>query len=177
MTLSVANIQQTDSNEMWAMAMQWVSENRKLIRQIASPYIRHMAADSNDLFQEAAIAAYKALISSQKKEKPNQFVPFFRVIFKTNCIRLASGIQTVQSLEDYQLPCPEKPEESDELETGRIEEALQAVSKRQREICIWLLQQPEPVSTPDLARKFKVSRRHACRLISSSIERISGTVR
>ena len=87
------------------------SDNRKLIRQIASPYIRHMAADSNDLFQEAAIAAYKALISSQKKEKPNQFVPFFRVIFKTNCIRLASGIQTVQSLEDYQLPCPEKPEE------------------------------------------------------------------
>jgi hypothetical protein len=39
------------------------------------------------------------------------------------------------------------------------------------------LQQPEPVSTPDLAREFKVSRRHACRLISSSIERISGTVR
>ncbi|MBU0965028.1 MAG: sigma-70 family RNA polymerase sigma factor [Proteobacteria bacterium] len=169
--------QESEKKEAWDMAVQWVAGNRKLIRQIASPYIRHMAADSNDLFQEATIAAYKAFISSQKKEKPNQFVPFFRVIFKTNCIRLASGIQTVQSLEDYQLPCPEKPDEQEEHETGRIEEALQSVSKRQREICIWLLQQPEPVSTPDLARKFKVSRRHACRLISSSIERISGAVR
>ena len=47
-----------------------------------------------------------------------------------------------------------------------------AVSRRQREVCRWLLQQPTPVSTPDIAKEFKVSRRHACRLVSDSIQRI-----
>ena len=167
------NNQQTDNRETWEMALQWVSANRKLIRQIASPYIRHMSADSSDLFQEAAIAAFKALIATRKKEKPGQFVPFFRVIFKTNCIKLASGIQAMHNLEEHHLACSERREEPEDQSTIRIEEALQAVSTRQREICIWLLEQPEPVSTPEIAQKFKVSRRHACRLISDSIQRIS----
>lgn len=165
---------QKANRKIWATAMEWATANRKLIRQIASPYLRFMQADSNDLFQEATIAAFKALIAARKKEKPQQFVPYFRVIFKTNCIKLASGIQTVPTLEEYHLPCPDEQVEPDEQDASKVEEALKTVSKRQREVCLWLLRQPEPVSTPDLAREFKVSRRHACRLISSSIEKISG---
>ena len=172
MTLQTQNSQQTGNREIWETAIQWVSANRRLIRQIASPYIRHMSADSNDLSQEAAIAAFKAIIASRKKDKPDQFIQFFRVIFKTHCIKLASGIQAVNILEEHYLPYPEKSEEAEDQGAVRIEEALQAVSKRQREVCRWLLQQPEPVSTPELAKKFKVSRRHACRLISGSIQRI-----
>ena len=152
--------------------MQWVSANRKLIRQIAAPYLRHMAADSNDLFQEASISAFKALIVVQRKEKQQHFVPYFRVIFKTNCIKLASGIETAPVLEDFHLTC-EDPAEPEDWNEAKIEAALRAVSERQREICLWLLQQSSPVSTPELAREFKFSRRQACRLVNISIQRIA----
>ena len=169
--------QKTISNEIWEMAMQWVAENRKLIRQIASPYRRYMAADNADLVQEATIAAYKAMLVARKKAKHKQFVPFFRVIFKTNCIKLASGIQTEFCLEIHNLPAPDLREEKQDYENPEIvEEALKSVSKRQREICIWLLAQPEPASTPELAEEFNISRRHACRLISNSIKRIAGAL-
>jgi len=178
MTRPIFFDQQAVSNEMWEMAMQWVSDNRKLIRQIASPYRRYMAAENADLFQEATISAFKALLTASKKAKPRQFVPFFRVIFKTNCIKLASGIQTVHCFEVQSLPGPERREEPEDHENSEaVEKALKTVSKRQREICIWLLKQPEPVSTPELAREFNISRRHACRLISSSIKRIAGASR
>ena len=174
MTPPIHSNQKTANRKIWATAMEWASTNRKLIRQIASPYLRFMQADGNDLFQEATIAAFKALIVTRKKEKPEQFVPYFSVIFKTNCIKLASGILTVLSLEEYYLFCSDEQKKQEEQETWQVEEALKTVSKRQREICLWLLRQTDPVSTPDLAREFKVSRRHACRLISSSIETISG---
>ncbi|MBU1245342.1 sigma-70 family RNA polymerase sigma factor [Myxococcota bacterium] len=166
--------QQISSQETWNMALQWVSTHQKLIRQIASPYIRHMTADKEDLYQEATIAAFKAILTSRKKKKPEQFTPFFRVIFKTCCIKAASGIHTVHCLEDYYLPFPEKQKKTEEPNKSKINQALKTVSKRQREVCLWLLQQPNPVSTPDIAKEFNVSRRHACRLVSNSIQRISG---
>lgn len=167
--------QQTISSEIWEMAMQWVSANRKLIRQIASPYRCYMAAENADILQEATIAAFKAILAVRKKAKPKQFVPFFRVIFKTNCIKLASGIQTEHCLEVHNLPGPDRREEQEDfVNSEAVEKALETVSKRQREICIWLLEQPEPASTPELAEEFNISRRHACRLISNSIKRIAG---
>ncbi len=77
MTRPMQGNQQLSSRETWPMAQQWVSANRKLIRQIASPYFRFMAGDTEDLYQEATIVAFKALIASRKKDKPEQFIPFF----------------------------------------------------------------------------------------------------
>lgn len=176
MTNQTSNSKEITTQETWDMALQWVSANQKFIRQVAAPYIKHMAAEKTDLLQEATIAAFKAVIATRKKDEPEKFTSFFRVIFKTNCIKLATGIHTVHCLEDFYLPCPDPVEETheiDETESIRVQEALQRVSKRQREVCRWLLQQSVPVSTPDIARKFQVSRRHACRLVSSSILRIS----
>jgi len=175
MTRPVFFDQQAVSNEMWETAMQWVSANEKLVRQVASPYRRFMAADNTDLIQEATIAAFKASIVARKKAKPKQFVNFFRVIFKTYCLKLASGIQTEHSQEVHNLPVPDHEEEPDYENSEKVEKALETVSKRQREICFWILEQPEPVSTPDLAREFNISRRHACRLVSSSIKRIEAS--
>jgi len=176
MTHSTAIDQEATTDALWETAMEWVEANRKLIRQIASPYRRHMAAEYADIFQEATIAAFKALLTARKKAQPERFGPFFRVIFKTNCIRLASGIPTEDCLEVHNLPIPDdrnaEREDDDNQVQVMVEKALKIVSKRQREICIWLLQQPEPVSTPDLARQFNITRRHACRLISNSIKRI-----
>lgn len=175
MTHPVFIDQKGTSMNMWETAMTWVAENQKLVRQIAAPYRRYMAAENTDLIQEATIAAYKALVVSRKKAKPMQFVPFFRVIFKTNCLKLASGIQTEHSLEVHNLSTPDSREEHEDFTNSQtIENALKTVSKRQREICLWVLDQPEPTSTPELARKFNISRRHACRLISNSIKRIAG---
>ena len=174
MTLPTSTRKET--RETWDIALQWVSANQKFIRKVAAPYMRHMAAEKTDVLQEATIAAFKAVIATRKKDKPDQFISFFRVIFKTNCIKLATGIHTVHCLEDFYLPCSDPAEdiaEIDDTTCARIDEALRSVSKRQREVCLWLLQQPVPVSTPDIARKFRVSRRHACRLVSGSIQRIS----
>ncbi len=155
--------------------MKWAAVNRKLIRQIASPYLRFMLADGNDLFQEATIAAFKALMAARRKEKPQQFVPYFHVIFKTNCIKLATGVPTIPDpLEEHNFPCPDEPVEAEKQDARKVEEALKTVSGPQLEACLWILQQPEPVSALDLAREFKVSHRYARRLISSSIEIISG---
>lgn len=165
-----------ETRETWDIALRWVSTNQKFIRKVAAPYMRHMAAEKTDVLQEATIAAFKAVIATQKKDKPDQFISFFRVIFKTNCIKLATGIHTVHCIEDFYLPCSDPVEEIDEIDdttSARVTEALQSVSKRQREVCLWLLEQPVPISTPDIARKFRVSRRHACRLVSGSIQRIS----
>ncbi len=166
--------EQQPCQKTWNMAQQWVAANQKLIRQIATPYRRFIAGDNQDLYQEATIAAYKAFISTRKKGTPERFTPFFRVIFQTNCIKLSSGIQTVHCLEDYFLPIPEQSERIREPKKREIQQALSKVSERQREVCLWVLRQPTPASTPDIANKFKVSRRHACRLVSNSIQRISG---
>lgn len=177
MTCSLPTDQQLSRQETWSTALRWVSSNKSLIRQIASPYIKFMVGDYKDLYQEATIASVKALTTSRKKESPERFVPFFRVIFKTSCIKLASGIQTVHCLEDYLLPCQEDPyEEIEEPDEFEIEQALSAVGKRQREICRWLLQQSTPASTPDIAREFNISRRHACRVVSDSIKKIQETI-
>ncbi len=174
MTRPMQTNSQLSNSEIWTMAQQWVSSNKKLIRQIASPYFRFMAGDNEDLYQEAIIAAFKALVISRKKKKQEQFVRYFRVIFRTNCILLAAGVQTAHCLEDYFLPSPEQEEKIKEPEKEEINQALSAVTRRQKEICLWLLRQPVPVGTRDIAKEFNVSRRHACRLVMHSIQRISG---
>ena len=89
--------------ETWLTARRWVTENMRLIHWIANPYRTHMAADEDDLLQEATMAAFQALTTAEKKQAAQRFVPFFRVIFKTRCLRLASGIQTVQPANDVLL--------------------------------------------------------------------------
>jgi RNA polymerase sigma factor (sigma-70 family) len=161
------------SKDTWNKIMLWVSGNHSLIRKIASPYYMYIAGDREDLYQEATLAAYKTEIIIRKKNAPEKFVQFFRVIFRTDCIKMASGLQTVHCLEDYFLPLQEETIPTKEPKKKDISQALEAVSKRQKEVCLWLLQQPTPVSTPDIAKEFNVSRRHACRLVSNSVQRIA----
>ncbi len=164
------------THELWEAAIDWVSANRTLVRQIAAPYRRHMAADVLDIEQEAVIAAFQALQETLRKEQPDQLAPFFRVIFRTNCIRLASGIHIMDGPEIEDVPAPESDGRGEHSSTCRehevIQEAMQNMTRRQRQVCCWLLAQPHPVSMPELAREFKISRRHACRLLSGGIARI-----
>ncbi len=172
MTCPAFNSQHLTSEETWTIAMQWVAANKKLIRQIASPYFSFMVGDYEDLYQEATLAIFKAFICSRKKRTPEQLIPFFRVIFKTSCIKMASGIMTVHCLEDYFLPRQEHSEEVQQPDSKDIEKALKMITKRQREICLWLLQQPTPSSAVDIAAQFKISKRQAFRLVATSIAKI-----
>ena len=174
MTRPIQYNDKISTGEIWELCMQWISANRRFIRMIAFPYLEHMAADREDLYQEAAIAAYQAFTACLERGEPNQFIPYFRVIFKTNCLKMASGVQAIASIEDHQFTYPEKEEPIvPEPEQRKIEKALKSVTRKQRKICIWLLQQHKPVKINDISEEFKVSRRHAFRVMSNIYERIS----
>jgi RNA polymerase sigma factor (sigma-70 family) len=167
--------QENRINTTWEEAAAWVDSNMKFILQIASPYRRYMAADNGDLHQEAIIAAFNAFRTTREKGVPEKFDPFFRVIFRTNCIKLASGIPSNSYVEIHNLPAAYNNEGQEKYsEKKKIEIALSSITKKQRTICEWLLEQPVPVSTLELAKEFKISRRHAFRMIRNSIKRIAG---
>lgn len=155
--------------------MQWVGSNRNLIHSIAAPYLRHMAADSDDLFQEATVAAFMTLITTRKKQMSQRFAPFFRIIFKTHCLKLATGIPTTILNDSILHPCEQEEDEERFPEPFQIEieEALQAVGEREREVCTWILEQTKPVTASQIAQHFRVSHRHACRLVHNAVEQIT----
>ena len=72
MTRPVFNTQPLTSEETWTIAMQWVSANKKVARQIASPYFKFKVGDYEDLYQEATIAIFKAFVCSRKKRTPER---------------------------------------------------------------------------------------------------------
>ena len=161
--------------ETWLTARRWVTENMRLIHWIANPYRNHMAADEDDLLQEATLAAFQALTTAEKKQAAQRFVPFFRVIFKTRCLRLASGIQTVQPANDVLLDActleaaPPLPEPL----PIEIDAALRGLSQREREICRWILNQERPVNINQAAEYFHLSRRHISRLLHKGLKHLS----
>jgi hypothetical protein len=55
-------IQPTTDHETWLTAMDWVRFHMHIVHWVANPYRPYMAADEDDLFQEAIMAAAQALI-------------------------------------------------------------------------------------------------------------------
>ena len=161
--------------ETWLTARRWVTENMRLIHWIANPYRNHMAADEDDLLQEATMAAFQALTTAEKKQAAQRFVPFFRVIFKTRCLRLASGIQTVQPANDVLLDACELEAAPPLHEPLPIEldQALKGLSQREREICRWILNQERPVNMHQAAEHFHLSRRHFSRLLHNILYQLA----
>ena len=169
---SGTNSRADTAEEVWKTARQWVSTNKGLIREIASPYRRYMASDREDLQQEAIIAAFMALNVSRAKNVPDALPRFFRIIFTSNCMKLAYGIRSENNLEEHDFIWPEHEKEG-EPDRDMIEEALKVVCNSHRAICLWLLDQPWPTSTKDVAVHFKVSRRYVREAISSVVRQIS----
>ena len=163
------------SEELWLSAMEWVRFHMHIVHWVADPYLAYMAADEDDLFHEAILAAVEALAAAEKKKAQQQFIPFFRVIFKGRCRDLAAGIQpvlgdldslfaTVAREEEMYLPEPEREETM---------AALKEIAGRRAEQCAWILAQPKPVSTLETARHFQVSQRQVCRLLEQSLKQLA----
>ena len=93
--------QPTTNTETWQAAMEWVRFHMHIVHWVANPYLPYMAADEDDLIQEATMAAFQALIVARKKNSPQKLTSFFRVIFKTHCLKMAAGVQPVHFSHDY----------------------------------------------------------------------------
>jgi RNA polymerase sigma factor (sigma-70 family) len=161
--------------DTWLVARKWVAENMRLVHWIAAPYHTYMAADEGDLLQEAILAAFQALTAARKKREEQRFVPFFRVIFRTHCLRLASGIQTVHLANDVLPDACTVEEETPRSEPLplEIDAALRNLSGRERDICRWILDQDRPVNINQAAEYFHLSRRHISRLLHKGLKHLS----
>ena len=167
----------TSSHLTWLIAMEWVYAHRHIVRWEAIPFVPYIAGDDDDLFQEAVLAAFKALMVAQNQD-PQQLIPFFRTIFRTHCQKLAVGIGKTPYSED--LACTASREAEELLPEPQPEEilaAMQRVEGRNREICLWILEQPFPVSTKETACYFNLSRRQVCRILHNAIDHISQHLR
>ena len=160
----------------WRAAISWVQSNNTLVCSIAAPYSRYMASGDKDIEQEAILTAFSALtILADKGEHRSRLGAYFRVLFCTRCIKMATG-GMVTGLDDIDqiltIPSEQKNHEPDH---EIIEQALQKMSNRQRQISRWVLNQPHPVSTTIIAGKFGIQRRAVRYLLCNAIRQVKKT--
>jgi RNA polymerase sigma factor (sigma-70 family) len=163
----------TSSQLTWLAAMQWVQAHAQVVRWEAAPFVSYMAGDEDDLFQEATIAAFKALMKVQNHD-PQKMITYFRTIFRTHCLKMAVGIRPALFGYEY-LVCTASREEEEYLpepQPEEIEQSMQRVEDRDRQICWWILEQPFPVSTEETACHFNLSQRQVCRIVQRTIDHI-----
>lgn len=161
------------SEQQWQAAIRWVESNRALVGHIAAPYRRYMASNAKDVEQEAILAAFHTLsILENREDGSNKFGAYFRIQFRTQCIKMATG-GMVGSVDDTdQIPSPHSEQKLDDLDHERMEQALLKMSTRQRQISEWILAQPTPVSTTIVAKKFGIQSRTVRAILCNAVSRI-----
>lgn len=159
--------------QQWKAAIRWVESNRALVGHIAAPYRRYMASNSKDIEQEAILVAFYTLsILANRADESNKFGAYFRVQFRTRCIKMATG-GMVGSFDDTdQIPSSHSDRKLDDLNHETMEQALQKMSNRQRQISEWILDQPTPVSTTIVAKKFGIQSRTVRAILCNAVSRI-----
>jgi hypothetical protein len=158
---------------IWQQAQAWVFTNKALIWCIAAPYYRHMPCDFTDLAGEAQVVAFQVISSLTDQGKDmTKIAPYFRVVYRTRCIQLASGVPNVTVPAEVVAM---EQEQSNDLDDSIIKQALLSLTHRQRQISMWILEQPQPVSITAIAKHFGVHRQNIDRILSASIQRIKNT--
>jgi DNA-binding CsgD family transcriptional regulator len=159
--------------DRWHLAQSWVKSNKVLIWCIAGPYYKFMSCEPHDVEGEALLAAYKVLTLLNRQQKSLSLMnPYFRVVFRTRCIGLTSGLPATE-YEIEQIPAAEwetcRQEEPDE---NAIRASLEVLTNRQRQISEWILAQPTPVSTTTIGNRFGIGSRTVRAILSNAIKRI-----
>jgi hypothetical protein len=163
----------TDKKVIWQLAQSWVHSNRVLIWCIAAPYYRHMSCDSNDLVGEAQLAVYQVISVLIEQDKDLlQTSRYFRVVYRTRCIKMAAGVAVVDKPHQDVLTMEKK--QNIYLDETVIQEALLALTNRQRQISQWIFEQPKPVSFNTIADHFGIHVQSVRRILSHAIKRIEG---
>jgi len=158
--------------EIWFLAQTWVKSNHVLVWCIAAPYYRYMPCDPSDLEHEAILTAYQVMSGLIRKDKKLLLMSrYYRVVFRSRCIKMTTGV-IVTNCDISQMPAPDQEQKQQKLDEEVIQEALQVLTNRQRQISQWILSQPTPVSTSVVAEKYGVQRRTIQAILSKAIERI-----
>lgn len=159
--------------QRWQLATSWTSSNHVLIRCVAAPYYAHMGCSSKDLESEALLIAYQTIaLLLQSGRDLSCIGRYFRVSFRTHCIKLTMGVRIVSDVEVHRLPVTMESLEKSSLEPVVIERALGELTRRQQQVARWVLAQPTPVNADEIGRRFGISSRGVRSLISSAISRI-----
>jgi len=157
----------------WQKAISWVESNRTLVEQIAAPYRRYMAANWKDIEQEAILAAFNVLdILADQAQDSSLFGAYFRVQYRTRCIKTAAGGMFGIVDDTEKIPSAPAEQRNDDLEHEIMEQALQKMSPRQRQISGWILAQPTPVSITCTAKAFGITDRAVRILLCNAIRRL-----
>lgn len=159
--------------EVWHLAQTWVKSNRVLIWYIAAPYYKYMPCNSKDLDGEALLTAYNVLsILIRKRKKLSSMSRYYQTVFRTQCIRLTSCVETL-SYDIDQVPVTVSGSDQQEvLDEEVIQGALQVLTNRQRQISQWILSQPAPVNTATVGKQFGIRSRTVRSIVNNAIKRI-----
>ena len=161
------------SEKQWQTATDWVRSHHQLVNHIAAPYRQFMASEKGDIEQEAILTAFCTLTIFEEKGAGNsKFGAYFRVQFRTRCIKLAAGGMVNSASDIDQLPSTEPEEKIAEQGREGIEQAMARMTNRQRQVAHWILSQPTPVSTSLVAEKFGIHRRTVRAIICNAVKRI-----
>lgn len=157
----------------WQKAISWVKSNRILVEKISAPYLRFMASNLKDVEQEAILAAFYVLdILADQDQNGSQFGAYFRVQFRARCIKMATGGMKGSLDDPDQIPSDPSEQTFDQPDQEIMEQALQKMSRRQRQISRWILAQPTPVSTSCTAKVFGVTDRAVRILLCNAVQRL-----
>jgi len=151
----------------WKTAINWVQSNHTLVDCIAGPYCRYMASGPEDIEHEAILAAFCTLTTLAKKGLPgSKFGSYFRVQF------MASGGIGNNFKNIDQIPSTSSLQEFEKIDHEVIQQALQQMSNRQRQISKWILTQATPVSTNLIAEEFDICGRTVRNIVCNAIKRV-----
>lgn len=160
---------------IWQQAQSWAHANKTLIWCIAAPYYRYMPCDFIDLAGEAQVVVFQVISSlTDQNEDMSKIAPYFRVVYRTRCIQLAAGVPNVADLIPAEVVAMEQ-EQSIDLDESIIKQALLILTHRQRQVSMWILEQPYPVSIATIARHFGIQGRTIREILSNSIKRIENS--
>ncbi len=170
---SVKKVKNMSYEHQWKTAISWVQSNHVLVASIAGPYRKHMASGSQDIEHEAMVAAFCTLATLAKKGQPgSKFGSYFRVQFRTRCIQMATGGIGNNFRDIDQIPFTSPEQECEEIDHDIIEQALQTMTNRQRQISRWILSRATPVSTNLIAREFGICGRTVRNIVCGAIKRV-----
>jgi RNA polymerase sigma-70 factor (ECF subfamily) len=128
---------------------------RFLVEAYQAQAVRHAAAilgnraDAQDAAQDAFIDAFRALKTFDKDRK---FYPWFYVLLRNRCFKMTAKRRETLAIEDLQILAPQ----ANPSEQIRLESALLALSKEEREIIV--LKYLEGFSYEELAAHLEIPR-------------------
>lgn len=157
--------------QIWQLAIMWVRSNTVLIRHIAYRYYPFMACTNEDVEAEAILTAYLVIERLYLSNRQLSFTAgYFHRAFKTRCIQLAKGVAVVPcDIDRLNLVQEVHPAFFD---NQVVKEALSILTRRQRAIAQWTLEQPTPVSTSMIAHQFNLTVRGMCKIINKAVNRL-----